>query len=164
MAVPLTCFSTASLATAPLGTRCAACSHRAFARWELLPLFAGLRELPAPEQEALRARRVSHSAEGLAAALRTLGTGVQPDYWPALPLLRCPTLLITGALDTKFTQLARRMAAELPLVWRCALEGCGHTPHLEAPEAWAREVLGFLATPWYEVPLFEPEMSTRSVL
>ncbi|MCI0569668.1 MAG: 2-succinyl-6-hydroxy-2,4-cyclohexadiene-1-carboxylate synthase [Myxococcaceae bacterium] len=132
------------------------------ARWEALPLFDGLRRLPQEVQTSLRARRLAHDPMGLAAALRALGTGAQPDYWPSLPLLRCPTLLLTGAEDLKFTQLARRMAAEIPAVWRRAFEGCGHAPHLEAPEAWANEVLGFLGTPWYEAPEFEQR--ARSVL
>ncbi|HYX90251.1 MAG TPA: 2-succinyl-6-hydroxy-2,4-cyclohexadiene-1-carboxylate synthase, partial [Myxococcaceae bacterium] len=121
-------------------------------RWELLPLFAGLRRLPSADQQAIRTRRSSASAEGLAGALRALGLGVQPDYWTRLWKLRVPTLLLTGAEDTKFTALARRMAAELPIVWSCAFEGVGHAPHLEAPEAWAREVIDFLETPWFETP------------
>ena len=123
-------------------------------RWELLPLFEGLRRLPAPDLEELRARRASSTAEGLAAALRALGVGVQPDYWPHLWKLRVPTLLLTGAQDSKFTALARRMAAELPLVWGHAFAGVGHAPHLEAPEAWAREVIAFLETPWFEAPVW----------
>jgi 2-succinyl-6-hydroxy-2,4-cyclohexadiene-1-carboxylate synthase len=121
-------------------------------RWELLPLFDGLRRLPAPDLEALRARRRSATAEGLAGALRALGVGVQPDYWPQLWQLRVPTLLLTGAKDAKFTTLARRMAAELPLVWGHAFDGVGHAPHLEAPQAWAHEVIAFLETPWFEAP------------
>jgi 2-succinyl-6-hydroxy-2,4-cyclohexadiene-1-carboxylate synthase len=124
-------------------------------RWEALPLFDGLRRLPPEVQAVVRARRVAQSPAGLAGALRTLGTGTQPDYWPHLPLLRSPTLLLTGVEDAKFTDIARKMAAEIPAVWRHAFEGCGHAPHLEAPESWAREVLGFLATPWYEAPAFD---------
>jgi 2-succinyl-6-hydroxy-2,4-cyclohexadiene-1-carboxylate synthase len=124
-------------------------------RWEALPLFAGLRRLPADARAALRERRTAHTAEGLAWALRSLGTGVQPDYWPSLPLVRCPTLLLSGAEDAKFTALARKMAAELPTVWRRSFEGAGHAPHLEAPGEWAAEVLGFVATPWYESPVVD---------
>lgn len=120
-------------------------------RWERLPLFSGLSKIPAEFQAALRARREGQRPEGLAWALRTLGTGVQPDYWPELPLLRAPTLLLTGEDDLKYTQLARRMAAEIPVVWRYSIPGCTHVPHLEAPELWSREVIGFLSTPWYDV-------------
>jgi 2-succinyl-6-hydroxy-2,4-cyclohexadiene-1-carboxylate synthase len=129
--------------------------------WERLPLFDGLRRLPPAEQQALRARRAGQTAEGLAGALRTLGTGVQPDYWPSLPHLRCPALLLTGREDAKYTAIARTMAAELPIVWRHAVADCGHAPHLEAPEVWCSEVLGFLSTPWYEAQV-EVEAATGS--
>ncbi|ADO71832.1 2-succinyl-6-hydroxy-2,4-cyclohexadiene-1-carboxylate synthase [Stigmatella aurantiaca] len=129
-------------------------------RWEALPLFEGLRNLPPPQREALRERRLSCTIEGLAGALECLGTGEQPDFWPALYRQRLPTLLLTGEKDTKFTQLARKMASELPVVWRHAFPGCGHAPHLEAPEAYAGEVLSFLRTPWYEAPSFESPADT----
>jgi 2-succinyl-6-hydroxy-2,4-cyclohexadiene-1-carboxylate synthase len=113
--------------------------------WERLPLFSGLRRLPAAEQAALRLRRVTHEASGLAGALRCLGQGVQPDVWPLLPKLHVPTLILTGSADIKYTQLARRMVGELPSAWRKAFEGIGHAPHLECPAAWADEVRAFLA-------------------
>ncbi|WP_342374093.1 2-succinyl-6-hydroxy-2,4-cyclohexadiene-1-carboxylate synthase [Myxococcus stipitatus] len=129
-------------------------------RWEALPLFDGLRAMPAERRETLRAHRRACSSEGLAGALETLGLGVQPDYWSELHHQRLPTLLLTGARDDKFTQTARRMAAELPVVWRHAFADCGHAPHLEAPEEYVREVLGFLQTPWYEAPQFEGTTAT----
>lgn len=119
--------------------------------WEQHPVLAGLQRLPDPLRNELRTRREAQSAEGLAWALRSLGTGVQPDLWPALPHLRAPTLLLTGSDDVKYTELARKMAAEIPTVWRYAFAGVGHAPHLEVPAAWAQEVIGFLSTPWYDV-------------
>lgn len=124
-------------------------------RWEQLPLFDSLKMLSADQARLLQRRRRAASAEGLSGALECLGLGVQPDYWPALHTQRVPTLLLTGALDTKFTELAQRMANELPVVWSRTFEGSGHAPHLEAPEAYAEEVLSFLATPWYEAPAFD---------
>lgn len=125
------------------------------ARWEQLPLFSGIRALPPEVQEQLRRRRVSHSAKGLAAALRVMGQGAQPDLWPALPTLRVPTLLLTGSADAKYTRLARRMVAELPLAWRVAFRNVGHAPHLEVPQAWAAEVRSFLTAPWTHEPAVE---------
>jgi 2-succinyl-6-hydroxy-2,4-cyclohexadiene-1-carboxylate synthase len=125
------------------------------AYWEQLPLFSGIRALPSEVQASLRQRRVAHRPEGLAAALRLLGQGAQPDLWPALPTLRVPTLLLTGASDTKYTRLARRMAAELPLAWRVAFRGVGHAPHLEVPALWASEVRAFLGSPWTHEPRAE---------
>lgn len=122
-------------------------------RWEQLPLFAGLKALPEPDRTALRSRRAGHSAEGLAGALTTLGQGVQPDLWPALPGLRIPTLVLSGARDGKYTRLARKMAAELPLGWRVTFPGVGHAPHLECPRAYADEVRSFLSAPWLAEPV-----------
>jgi 2-succinyl-6-hydroxy-2,4-cyclohexadiene-1-carboxylate synthase len=124
-------------------------------RWEAQPLFESLKLLPPEQREALRARRKSCTVEGLVGALECLGLGFQPSYWQELHRQRLPTLLLTGALDEKFTEMARKMATELPVVWSHAFTNCGHAPHLEAPEAYAREVLSFLHTPWYEAPQFE---------
>jgi len=121
-------------------------------RWEQLPMFAGLQALPESDRAALRGRRTGHTALGLAGALTCLGQGVQPDLWPALPTLRLPTLLLSGAKDAKYTRLARRMAAELPLGWRRTIPGVGHAPHLEAPRAYADEVRSFLSAPWVADP------------
>jgi 2-succinyl-6-hydroxy-2,4-cyclohexadiene-1-carboxylate synthase len=132
------------------------------AHWESQPIFAGLRKLSPEQQETLRARRASCTVEGLVGALECLGLGVQPDYWPELQRQRLPTLLLTGVLDEKFTQIARRMAAELPVVWRRTFEDCSHAPHLEVPEEYAQEVISFLRTPWYESPEFENAVPDKS--
>ena len=130
-------------------------------RWEALPLFSGVRALSAEVQEALRGRRLAGDAEGLARSLRRLGLGSQPSYWSALPTIRTPTLLLSGARDEKFTEVAWRMAAELPVVWGHVFPGVGHAPHLEAPDAWAREVSGFLSTPWIERPLVQSDSGSN---
>lgn len=121
--------------------------------WEALPMFDGLRALPAAEQQALRDRRSSHTAHGLASALRLLGQGAQPDLWPTLQGLRVPTLLMTGAKDEKYTRFARLMAMDLPMGWRVTFSGVGHAPHLECSAQYAAELRSFLAPRW----LAEPE-------
>ncbi|WP_224246148.1 2-succinyl-6-hydroxy-2,4-cyclohexadiene-1-carboxylate synthase [Hyalangium gracile] len=123
--------------------------------WESQPLFDSLKRLPPERLSALRERRRQCTADGLVGALGRLGLGFQPDYWPELHRQRLPTLLLTGGLDDKFTHIARKMATELPVVWRHTFPNCGHAPHLEAPEDYAREVRSFLQTPWYEAPDFE---------
>ena len=130
-------------------------------RWEALPLFAGVRALPGEVQQALRARRLAGSAQGLALSLRRLGLGSHQAIGRPFPATRTPTLLLSGARDTKFTAVARRMAAELPVVWGHVFLGVGHAPHLEVPDAWAREVTGFLSTPWIERPLVESDSGSN---
>jgi 2-succinyl-6-hydroxy-2,4-cyclohexadiene-1-carboxylate synthase len=123
-------------------------------RWESLPLFEGLRILPPELANDLRSRRLACSARGLATALRSLGLGVQTNYWPLLPSLRVPTLLLSGALDLKFTGIAKAMSRELPMAWIRAFDGTWHAPHLEAPHDYAREVVAFLTTPWLDSASF----------
>lgn len=103
-------------------------------RWLAQPLFEGL----VPTVDDLAARRANEPA-GLASSLRLAGTAtMDPPWWPELPGLRVPTLVVAGERDGKFTSLGRRLAAEIGGVARFeALPGCGHAAHLERPRAFA---------------------------
>jgi 2-succinyl-6-hydroxy-2,4-cyclohexadiene-1-carboxylate synthase len=111
-------------------------------RWLAQPLFATL-----PAEAAGRAERLANPPEGLAAALRQLGTGAQAPLWDRLDGLGMPVLLIAGALDAKFADLAGRMAAAIGPGARVELvEGAGHAAHLERPAEVAGLVARFLQT------------------
>ncbi|MEW5850700.1 MAG: 2-succinyl-6-hydroxy-2,4-cyclohexadiene-1-carboxylate synthase [Myxococcota bacterium] len=129
-----------------LATRIEHLGVPAFLReWEQQPVLAGLRTLPAEQQDLLRALRLTHSASQLARALRLLSVGAQPSYWHRLDEIACPTLLVHGEHDERYTRIAREMEAALPHARRVMLP-CGHTPHLECAEAYASDVAGFLRT------------------
>lgn len=102
--------------------------------WEAQPLFASQRQLPEAVRRSQDAVRRRHHSHGLARALRELGLGRMPDYWPALPALRLPVQLVVGALDAKFDALADRAAALLPDAAVVRVPGVGHNLLLEAPE------------------------------
>jgi 2-succinyl-6-hydroxy-2,4-cyclohexadiene-1-carboxylate synthase len=109
-------------------------------RWLAGPLFATL-----PAELAGRAERLANTPEGLAFALRRLGSGAQAPLWDRLAGLRCPTLLLAGALDPKFAALAGEMAAAAGPAARVALvPGAGHAAHLERPAEVAALVEEFL--------------------
>jgi len=112
--------------------------------WEKLPLFDSQSKLPDEQRARLRAGRLRNNATGLANSLRGMGTGVQPSLWEKLPLLKIPTLLMTGALDAKFTAIAQEMHALLPDAQLAILPDAGHTVHLEQPEAFSEAVIAFL--------------------
>lgn len=116
-------------------------------RWERLPLFASQARLPEERRAALRAQRLRSSPQGLANSLRGMGTGQMLPLWQALPGLELPTLLLAGALDTKYCGLARQMAALLPDARLVILPDTGHTIHLERPEEFQATVLDFLGAP-----------------
>ena len=105
------------------------------------PLFASL-----PVEAAGREERLANTAEGLASALRRLGTGVQESLWDRLGELRPPALLVAGERDPKFAGIAREMAAAIGPAARVAVvAGAGHAVHLERPAETAALVEEFLA-------------------
>jgi len=115
--------------------------------WMDLALFASQKRLPEPVLNGARESRLRQDPHALAQALRTLGTGTQPSYWPHLVELAAPVLLLTGGLDRKFEELADRMAEALPRARRHTVREVGHTVHLEAPAAWVSAVTTFLDDP-----------------
>jgi 2-succinyl-6-hydroxy-2,4-cyclohexadiene-1-carboxylate synthase len=109
-------------------------------RWLAGPLFATL-----PEAAAGRAERLANTADGLAWALRALGTGAQEPLWDRLAGLRPPTLLLAGELDRKFTAIARQMAAAIgPTAQVALVPRAGHAAHLERPAEVAARIEEFL--------------------
>ena len=58
--------------------------------------------------------------------------------------VRAPTLVIAGALDTVAGDRAREVAAGIPGARLAVIDAVGHTPHLEAPDAFRRLTLAFL--------------------
>jgi 2-succinyl-6-hydroxy-2,4-cyclohexadiene-1-carboxylate synthase len=109
-------------------------------RWLAGPLFASL-----PAEAAGRRERLTNTAEGLAYALRRLGTGAQEPLWDRLAGLRPPVLLVAGERDPKFTDLARRMAAAIgPSARVATVPGAGHPVHLERPAELATLIEEFL--------------------
>ena len=63
-----------------------------------------------------------------------------PSLWDVLTQVSVPTTLLTGDLDTKFSQIAEQMAEQMPMAEVVQLSGVGHTAHLEGPERFARYV------------------------
>lgn len=99
-------------------------------RWLAQPLFATL----APDQAGLDERRRANTVEGLTSQLRALGQGVQPSNWDRLGELAMPVLLIVGELDTKYVEIAHRMAEAIADVRLEVITGAGHACHLERPD------------------------------
>ena len=106
-------------------------------RWARTPVLAGL----APDLAArAHADRLRNRPDGLARALRALGTGALPSLWERLGELTAPVELVVGERDAKFRSLAEQMAAGLPAARVHVVAGAGHAVHLEAPAAVARIV------------------------
>jgi 2-succinyl-6-hydroxy-2,4-cyclohexadiene-1-carboxylate synthase len=113
-------------------------------RWEALPLFASQARLPETVREAQRAIRLANRPHGLANSLRGMGTGVQPSLWGRLGELNVPVLLLCGALDEKFTAIARAMSGRIRDARLNTLPDAGHTVHLEQPLQFRDALLRFV--------------------
>lgn len=107
------------------------------AAWESRLLFASQAALPEEARAGQRAVRRAHDAEQLARALETLGLGAMPDLRPRLPSIRVPVTLVTGGEDPKFTALAREMLPALAFGNLVTIDGAGHNPLIERPDALA---------------------------
>ncbi|MCF6525751.1 alpha/beta fold hydrolase [Streptomyces sp. JJ36] len=101
------------------------------------------RDLP---EVAGHVRRMMHDAppEGAAAALR--GRAERPDYTATLRAARVPALVVVGEEDA-FTPLAdaRLLHDALAGSELVVVEGAGHLPNLERPEAFNAALDAFLA-------------------
>lgn len=132
--------------------------------WERLPLFASQSRLPATTRDRVHRQRLDNSAIGLARSLRGMGTGAQPSLWDELGAMTQPALLLTGALDVKFTAINRRMSAAIADSQFMIMPDAGHTIHLEQPVAFAGAVLNFLkavSSPETRQPLAEAEQGYK---
>jgi 2-succinyl-6-hydroxy-2,4-cyclohexadiene-1-carboxylate synthase len=118
--------------------------ERFIEHWERQPLFATQAALPEAVRADLRAQRLRTNPRGLINSMRGLGTGVQPSLWHKLDQISCPTLLVVGENDHKFTGIALKMAASMRQVRVSIVDGAGHTVHLEKPNEFDHLLLNFL--------------------
>jgi 2-succinyl-6-hydroxy-2,4-cyclohexadiene-1-carboxylate synthase len=113
--------------------------------WMALPIFASQARLGEQFRHRARDQRLRNRAHGLAHSLRGMGAGAQPPLDEWLPGLDRPVLLVVGGEDAKFRAIAASLEALLPAARTSVLPGVGHAAHLEAPVAFAEEVVGFLS-------------------
>jgi 2-succinyl-6-hydroxy-2,4-cyclohexadiene-1-carboxylate synthase len=109
--------------------------------WLRQPL---LKRLP-PAAAGMEERR-ANTLEGLASALRRLGTGAQEPLWDRLGELAMPVLLMAGEHDSTFVSVAFRLAAAIGEGAAVSLvPGAGHAAHLERPDSFATLLERFLS-------------------
>jgi 2-succinyl-6-hydroxy-2,4-cyclohexadiene-1-carboxylate synthase len=101
-------------------------------RWARTPVLA---DQPPSVRAAVTADRLHNTTDGLAAALRGLGTGTLPSLWDHLGEVSVPVELIVGERDATFRATAERMQAAMSDARLHVVPGAGHAVHLEEP--WA---------------------------
>ncbi|MCU1491192.1 MAG: alpha/beta hydrolase [Acidimicrobiaceae bacterium] len=111
-----------------------------FERWLAGPLFSHL-----TQEQADMDSRLVNTAAGLAASLRTCGTGTQRPSWDRLGQLAMPVLAVAGEHDERFVRLATRLAAAIGQnASRELVPGAGHAACFERPDAFGALVTSFL--------------------
>jgi 2-succinyl-6-hydroxy-2,4-cyclohexadiene-1-carboxylate synthase len=111
--------------------------------WYNAPLFDSLQNKP-EKLALLKQSRLGHDPHALAAALRGLSVGRQPSLWNEIARLDLPTLVITGALDNKYCDIANKMAAQLPRCRQIIIGNAGHNTHFEQPQEFLARLREFL--------------------
>lgn len=88
---------------------------------------------------------MAHAYSGWHFTHRDPGTWAVPDAVDRLHLVGVPTLVIIGDQDVlDVRMIADRVATEVKGATQLVLEGVGHNPNLENPEAFNRACLEFL--------------------
>jgi 2-succinyl-6-hydroxy-2,4-cyclohexadiene-1-carboxylate synthase len=105
-------------------------------RWRGQPMFA---DDPSEVDALARADQLRNRPDGIAAALRGVGTGEMRPLWGRLHELTMPVAILVGERDTKFHAPGRRMAELLPHATVTVLGG-GHVLPLENPVAVAEAI------------------------
>ena len=113
-------------------------------QWERLPLWASQKTLSSETRSQLREQRLANDPRGLANSLRGAGAGAEPSMLHRVGEIGIPTLLVAGALDMKYTALARLLEARLPDARLALVPDVGHAVHLERPAVLADLVASFL--------------------
>ena len=108
-------------------------------RWTAQPLFAGT---PPDAARWWREDLVRNDPRALAAVLRGLGTGAMAPVWDRLGELTMPAVVMAGARDAKYVELASALVAALPRAVLVVVPDAGHGLPREAPEAVARAIAG----------------------
>jgi 2-succinyl-6-hydroxy-2,4-cyclohexadiene-1-carboxylate synthase len=105
--------------------------------WDRNPLFH-----PAPHISRIQRNQ---DPEIMAKWLEEFGTGVMPSVWDRLGRIRVPVLLITGASDPKFCDLADRIKTQLADARHVVIRGAAHRVHLDRPAEYAAALNDFLS-------------------
>ncbi len=112
--------------------------------WMDQDLFSTLKSIP--EEKLLNANvaKLLNSKIGLINSLKGFGTGVMPALHDKLHLINCRTLLITGELDKKFTQINSELVKLFPSTKHVVVKNAGHNVHLEKLEEFINIADNFL--------------------
>jgi 2-succinyl-6-hydroxy-2,4-cyclohexadiene-1-carboxylate synthase len=113
-------------------------------KWMGMEIFSTLNDLPEEKIEKLNISKTQNSKIGLANSLRGFGTGIMPFLGNKLSTLNFPVLLISGELDSKFTQINNEIIYKFPDAEHKVITNSGHNIHFEQTENFVKVVSHYL--------------------
>ena len=113
--------------------------------WMNSELFNTQKQLPIEVISRIRESKLKNNRAGLANCLKYSGTGIMGNLSRRLKDIPVKTLLITGELDKKFTDINREMVNLIPESKHQIIENTGHNIHLEKPQIFIDAVNSFLS-------------------
>jgi len=99
--------------------------------WMNLEIFGTQKRFSNDLLQKLRMEKLQNSSIGLANSLRGFGTGRMPYLGDKLSSLDFPVLLLTGGLDSKFTQINKDLVENFSSANHQIIKNAGHNVHLE---------------------------------
>jgi 2-succinyl-6-hydroxy-2,4-cyclohexadiene-1-carboxylate synthase len=112
-------------------------------QWYQLPLFASLHNHP-QKLSAVKESASRNDPRWMAKVIRELSPGAQPPLWDSLSKLSVPVFLIAGEKDTKYVQIVRSMAKQIPGARFRIVPEAGHNVHAEQPAEYIALLTSFL--------------------
>ncbi len=112
--------------------------------WMNLEIFGTQKRFSNNLLNILRTEKLKNSSLGLANALRGFGTGRMPYLGDKLSSLNFPVLLITGELDSKFSQINKEIVKKFPSAKFQIVKNAGHNVQLEEREDFIEHTNKFL--------------------
>lgn len=111
--------------------------------WMNQDLFASQKKLSEEKLAKSKWLKARNKKVGLINSLKGFGTGVMPALHDKLHLVKCKTLLITGELDKKFTQINSELVKSFLNAEHVVIKDAGHNVHLERLEEFVSVVMNF---------------------
>jgi 2-succinyl-6-hydroxy-2,4-cyclohexadiene-1-carboxylate synthase len=113
-------------------------------KWMEMEIFKSQKSLPTEILQNLMIAKSQNSKIGLANSLKGFGTGVMPYLGNEIKKMSFPVLLITGKLDSKFSQINSELVKRFPNSAHKIVGSAGHGVHFESQEEFIIELNHFL--------------------
>jgi len=113
--------------------------------WLNLDIFNTQRRFSEEKRKQIKLAKMQNNKTGLANSLRGFGTGAMNPLFDHLKNINCKTLLVTGELDEKFTNINSEIVNLFQNAKHKIIENAGHNTHLEEPKKFVKLVNEFLS-------------------